>query len=85
LQTLADGAAEALEGVALSTSPLVGKSLKNLDLPEGVAVGAVVRGDKVYFSRDAVKIEENDRVVFFALKASVPKVEHMFRVSLEYF
>jgi trk system potassium uptake protein TrkA len=85
LQTLAGGAAEALEGVALSTSPLVGKSLKNLDLPEGVAVGAVVRGDKVFFSRDAVKIEENDRVVFFALKASVPKVEHMFRVSLEYF
>ena len=85
LQTLAGGAAEALEGVTLSTSPLVGKSLRGLDLPEGVAVGAVVRGDKVYFARDAISIEENDRVVFFALKAAVPKVEQMFRVSLEYF
>jgi len=59
--------------------------LQTLDLPAGVAIGAVVRGDKVYFARDPLRIEENDRVVFFALKASVPKVEQMFRVSLEYF
>ncbi|MEO1038143.1 MAG: Trk system potassium transporter TrkA [Pseudomonadota bacterium] len=85
LQTLADGQAEALEGIALSTSPLVSKPLDGLDLPEGVAVGALVRGDKVFFERDGVVIEENDRLVFFALKSMVSKVEQMFRVSLEYF
>ncbi len=85
LQSLAGGQAEALEGVALATSPLVGKTLNALDLDEGIAVCALVRGDKVYFARDDVKIEENDRIVFFAMKGSVSKVEQMFRVSLEYF
>ncbi|AZU04032.1 potassium transporter peripheral membrane component [Glycocaulis alkaliphilus] len=85
LQTLADGQAEALEGVALATSPLVGKSLRDLDLPEDVSVCALVRGEKVYFRRDNVTIETNDRLVVFALKAAVPKVEQLFRVSLEYF
>ncbi|MCH8521418.1 Trk system potassium transporter TrkA [Glycocaulis sp.] len=85
LQTFADGAAEALEGIVLATSPLAGKSLRTLDLPEDVSVCALVRGDKVYFRRDDVTIETNDRVIFFALKGAVPKVEQLFRVSLEYF
>lgn len=85
LQSLAGGAAEALEGVALATSPLVGRPLNDLELPEGVAVCGMVRGDDVHFSREAIKIEENDRVVFFALKGSVSKVEQLFRVSLQYF
>ncbi|MCR9128284.1 MAG: Trk system potassium transporter TrkA [Alphaproteobacteria bacterium] len=85
LQTLAGGQAEALEGVTLATSPLVGRQLDSLDLPDGVSVGALVRGDKVYFARDDVRVEENDRVIFFAMKSAVSKVEQMFRVSLEYF
>jgi len=85
LQSLAGGAAEALEGVALATSPLVGKSLNALELPEDVAICALVRGDAVHFAREPVQIEENDRVVFFALKGAVSKVEQLFRVSLQYF
>ncbi|MGP1275129.1 MAG: Trk system potassium transporter TrkA [Caulobacterales bacterium] len=85
LQTLADGQAEALEGVALATSPLIGKSLRDLELPEDVSVCALVRGEKVCFRRDNVTIETNDRIIVFALKGAVPKVEQMFRVSLEYF
>jgi trk system potassium uptake protein TrkA len=85
LQRLAGGQAEALEGVALSTSPLVEKSLEELQLPEGVAIGAIVRGDKIYFAHDNIRIQTNDRVIFFALKAAVPKVEQLFRVSIEYF
>lgn len=85
LQTLADGQAEALEGIALATSPLVGKSLRDLELPDDVSVCALVRGDKVFFRHDNVTIETNDRLVVFALKAAVPRVEQLFRVSLEYF
>jgi trk system potassium uptake protein TrkA len=85
LQSLAGGQAEALEGVALATSPLVGKTLNALELDEQISVCALVRGEEVYFARDEVKIEENDRIVFFALKSAVSKVEQMFRVSLQYF
>jgi len=85
LQTLGGGEAEALEGVTLSTSPLIGKTLNDLELPENVAVCALVRGNQVFFQRDPVTIQENDRVIFFALKSAVSKVEQLFRVSLEYF
>lgn len=85
LQTLGGGQAEALEGIALATSPLVGKTLEELELPDGVALGAVVRGDKVILPCDEGRIRENDRVLLFCNTALIPKVEHLFRVSLEYF
>ena len=44
-----------------------------------------VRGDKVILPCDDGRIRENDRVLLFCNKALVPKVEHLFRVSLEYF
>jgi trk system potassium uptake protein TrkA len=85
LQSLGGGEAEALEGIALSTSPLVGRTLDDLELPDGVALGAVVRGDKVILPCDEGRIRENDRVLLFCNTALIPKVEHLFRVSLEYF
>ncbi|MHA6288591.1 Trk system potassium transporter TrkA [Maricaulis sp. CAU 1757] len=85
LQSLGSGQAEALEGITLNTSPLVGRPLDDLELPDGVALGAVVRGDKVMLPVDEGRIRENDRVLLFCNKALIPKVEHLFRVSLEYF
>jgi trk system potassium uptake protein TrkA len=85
LQSIGGGQAEAVEGIALSTSPLVGKKLDDLELPDGVALGAVVRGDQVLLSIDEGRIRENDRVLLFCNTALIPKVEHLFRVSLEYF
>ena len=85
LQSLGGGQAEALEGIALSTSPLVGKPLDELELPDGVALGAIVRGNKVILPCDEGKIRENDRILLFCNTALIPKVEHLFRVSLEYF
>ncbi|MCW5723683.1 MAG: Trk system potassium transporter TrkA [Maricaulaceae bacterium] len=85
LQTMAGGQAEALEGVALSTSPLIGRPLDELELPDGVALGAVVRGDQVLMPGDDDRIRQNDRVLFFAEAAQVGRVEQLFRVSLEYF
>ena len=85
LQSTAGGKAEALEGVAMATSTLLGRSLDGLDLPDGVALGAVVRDDVVFFPGADEVIKERDRVLFFAEKAAISKVEQMFRVSLEYF
>jgi trk system potassium uptake protein TrkA len=85
LASLGGGQAEALEGIALATSPLVGKALDELELPDGVALGAVVRGDDVILPCDEGHIRENDRVLLFCNTALIPKVEHLFRVSLDYF
>lgn len=85
LQTLGGGQAEALEGIALATSPLVGRPILDLELPDGVALGAVVRGDQVILPGDDERVRENDRVLLFCSSAMIAKVEHLFRVSLEYF
>ncbi|MBL4645481.1 MAG: NAD-binding protein, partial [Rhizobiales bacterium] len=80
-----DGKAEVIEAEALDTSPLVGKPLRELELPVGIRIGAVVR-DGVYIRPDGdTKIRAHDRVVIFALGEYVRQVEQMFRVSLDFF
>lgn len=83
--SLSDGAAELVDAVALETSPLVNKPLRDADLPPGVMIGAVFRDDKVWMPTGETVIHAGDRVVLMALREHVKAVELMFRVSLEYF
>ena len=85
LQSVHDGAAEIIEAEALETSPLVGKPLREVNLPDGILVGAVIRDDEVIIPRGGTEIEAGDRVVLFARSDQVKKVEQMFRVSIEFF
>ncbi|MBW3098453.1 Trk system potassium transporter TrkA [Pseudohoeflea coraliihabitans] len=79
------GAAEIIEAEAMETSPLVGKPLRELDLPDGVRLGAVYRDKKVIRPDGDTRIKAKDRVVMFATLDAVKYVEQMFRVSLEFF
>ncbi len=83
--SLHDGAAEIIEAEALDTSPLVGRPLKDLDLPDGVRIGAIYHENKFHSPTGDSIIKSNDRVVILALNKRVRQVEQMFRVSLEYF
>ncbi len=85
LHSFQDGAAEVVEGEALETSKLVGKELRNVKLPKGTIVGAILRDDEVLIPRGDTIIKTHDRVVIFALRTTVRKVEEMFSVSLEFF
>jgi trk system potassium uptake protein TrkA len=79
------GTAEVIEAEALETSPLVGVALRDVDLPEGIRIGAIFRDGSVVKPDGNLKIKARDRVVIFALQRSVKLVEQMFRVSLEFF
>lgn len=83
--SLERGAAEVLEAEALETSPLVGAPLSDLDLPDGMRIGAVFRDGAVLKPNGSFRIKAKDRVVIFALEKSVKQIEQMFRVSLEFF
>ncbi len=74
-----------IEAEALETSPLVGKPLKQLDLFDGMRIGAVIRAGRVMLPRGDTVIQARDRVVMFALADKVKRVEQLFRVSLEFF
>lgn len=85
LYALGDGSAEVVEAEALATSSLVGKPLREINLPHGLIIGAVVRGPKVMVPRGATVIEAKDRVVMLALKGQVKALEKLFSVRLEFF
>jgi trk system potassium uptake protein TrkA len=44
-----------------------------------------VRGASVVIPRGDMVIKPHDRVIVFALKDRIADLQHMFRVSLEYF
>ena len=79
------GAAEIIEAEAMETSPLVGKPLRELELPDGVRIGAIYRDKAVIRPDGDTRIKAKDRVVIFATLDAVKHVEQMFRVSLEFF
>jgi trk system potassium uptake protein TrkA len=77
-------AAEALEIVALETSELVGKPLRDADFKDAI-VGAIVRGDDVIIPAGNDVIETGDHVVIFALRSAIPRLERQMMVQLQYF
>jgi trk system potassium uptake protein TrkA len=85
VHTIENGLAEVIEGEALETSPLVGKPLRDLDLPDGIRIGAIYRDEEVIIPDGATQILPKDRVIIFATADRVRQVEQMFRVSLEFF
>ncbi|MFP1632615.1 Trk system potassium transporter TrkA [Zhengella sp. ZM62] len=85
VHTIQRGAAEIIEAEALETSSLVGAELRELDLPDGMRIGAIWRDGKMTKPGGSVKIRPGDRVVIFAMQGAVKQVEQMFRVSLEFF
>ena len=80
-----NGEAEVVEAEALETSPLIGKPLRDAELPDGVRLGAVVRDDKVFIPHGSTEIRPRDRVIVFALREQAKEIQHRFRVSMEYF
>ena len=85
VHTLREGFGELIEAEALETSDLVGTPLKEVNLPEGVLLGAIVRNGKMICPRGTTVVQAKDRVVLFATEEAVREVEKMFAVQLEYF
>jgi trk system potassium uptake protein TrkA len=85
VHALHEGFGELIEADALETSSLVGKPLRDVRLPAGVLLGAIVRGDKVISPRGATVVQAGDRVILFATADAVKKVEKMFAVRLDFF
>ena len=83
--SIGDAEAEVIEAQILGTSPLAGKAIRDIDFPEGVLVGAVMKEGKVVKPTGSLRIEEGDVIVVFAMAADVPEVERLFQVSIDFF
>jgi trk system potassium uptake protein TrkA len=74
------GDVEAVEIELDPGAPVVGKSIGELDRPEGVVIGGILRGDRVVVPRGATKFAAGDRVVVFVMPEASAAVEKMFTV-----
>ncbi len=85
LQSLAGGEAEVMEAIAVESSPLVGKALRDVKLPAGIIIGSVIQDGKVLVPKGGTIIKAGDTVIVFTCSDQIRKVEELFSVRLEYF
>jgi trk system potassium uptake protein TrkA len=89
VHSLRRGAAEAIEAVAHGdrrSSKVVGRSLDDIDLPEGASIGAIARGEQVVIAHGDVVVEPDDHLILFLTdKRRVHDIESLFQVGLQFF
>ena len=83
--SIGDAEAEVIEAEVLSTSPMAGQRLRDIDFPEGVLVGAVMKNGEVLRPTGEIRVEDGDVVAIFALADDVPEVERLMQVSIDFF
>ena len=77
--------AEVLEAVAMETSDIVGKPLRKMAFPKGALVTGIIRENQIIIPSGESVIEPEDRIIIFAHRSAIPKVEKILTVKLEYF
>lgn len=76
---LLGGEGEVTEIIAEKDSPLVGKPLHEINLPEGIIIGAVLHDREVLIPDGDTVIEENDRMVIFTLASDLAKLKKLLQ------
>ena len=83
--SIGDAEAEVIEAQVMSTSPISGRTISDIDFPEGVLVGAIMKDGKVVRPSGNTRIDEGDVISLFALADDVPEVERLLQVSIDFF
>lgn len=83
--SIGDAEAEVIEAEVMSTSSIAGATIREIDFPEGVLVGAIRKGSKIVKPTGRMRIEAGDTIILFALTADVARVEQLLQVSIDFF
>lgn len=75
LTAIADGRAEVLEARVPESSPIVGVSLRDMHLPAGSLIGAVIRGTDVLIPTGADSLRAGDKLIVFVLREAMRDIE----------
>lgn len=83
------GATEALEAIAhgdAASSKVVGRRVRQIKMPHGASIGALVRGERILTPDQDPVIESDDHVIILVTRRRViPAVEALFQVSASFF
>ncbi|THB75759.1 MAG: Trk system potassium transporter TrkA [Desulfobacteraceae bacterium] len=77
--------AEFIEAIALETSDITNKPLRKLSFPKGAILICIMRNDEIIIPSGNSVVQPNDRIIMFALKQAVRKLEKLLTVKLEFF
>ncbi|MEM1387361.1 MAG: Trk system potassium transporter TrkA [Pseudomonadota bacterium] len=83
--SIGDAEAEVIEAQVLSTSPIAGQRLRDIDFPKGALVGGVMKNGEVQRIAGDLRIDEGDVIAIFSLVSDVPEVERLLQVSIDFF
>ncbi|MGI6752203.1 MAG: Trk system potassium transporter TrkA [Anaerovoracaceae bacterium] len=72
------GQAEFVEILADKRMRLLNTPIENLNLPKGVIVAAIQRGDTSLIPNGKTSIQDGDQVIFLSLLSDIPKLEALF-------
>lgn len=76
---LIQGQADFTEIWAEKDMPVTHKKLTDLDVPEGVLIAAVHRGERILIPDGSTQIQDGDRVLILSLLSSVPSLEALIK------
>lgn len=83
--SILSGTAEIIETEIVSTSPVLGQTLRDLNLPAGISVAMIVRRDHIMLPDKDIIFQEKDRVLILCHTAMIKKVDKLFAMHGEYF
>lgn len=75
---LLGGKAEVTEIIVSQDSQVIGKTLEDLKLPQGVIIGAIVRKNQVIIPKGDSMLKMRDRIVVFSLKEDAETLKKLF-------
>ncbi len=73
------GQAEFIEVWAEEGMPLTEDTLLNIDIPEGVLIAAIQRGNEFIIPKGSTKVAAGDRVIILSLLSSVPHLQSLIK------
>lgn len=71
--------AEVFEFIAKEGSKITQAPIKDLSFPEDAKIGGIIRGTKGFVAKGDTHIQENDKVVVFALPSAIKKLDKYFK------
>jgi len=82
---LSDEKTEAVEFIALDTSKIIDRPLRDIKFPKGTVIGPILRDCEVIIPWGDTIIRSGDRVILVALRSAIPAVEKIVTVRPDYF
>ena len=83
--TLKGEQAEVIEAVALETSGIVGKPLRKISFPKEAILASIITEREIIIPSGDSVVRPGDRIIIFAKRQTIPKIEKFLTVKVEFF